>query len=334
MKKRNKINDTVTITVIVLLAVLFAACNEYESKIDQELLKRIPDGDFMVFSAKPKEILNSQFVNTAIELDVGMDEFLRSIARIEREFGINPKTDVERFTAFSDDFRGIEENYGILVQGDFKNLDFENLVWEMNAEDSLINIASYEVHRLTHRMRRGDRVHYMYYDDQEIITGADYDFMERLLNLKNGTGNSLSANTDFIRKLGRIRNKDSYWFIVPTNQLVKDVLDKVRERDPRFSGEVLQIEAFLGGFSVGDELKSNFQAYNSSEEQLELLYNLAYSARGLGALTLLEFPGIKDILNRIEINKSSDHIEISGTLTQDDLELLDDLHGRLPYRRR
>ncbi|MCP4726222.1 MAG: hypothetical protein GY863_14355 [bacterium] len=334
MKKKNRLHDAAAFAVMIILLFSFAACNEYESKEDLELLKRIPDGDFMVFSAKPIKILNSQFVNTAIEMDVGMDEFLRNIARFEREFGVNPRTDIDRFTAFSDDFKGIKENYGLLVQGDFKNFDFENMVWEMDAEESTVTIASYEVHMLTHRMRSRDRVQYFYYDDNEIIVGADVDFMEKILNLKKGTGADLSANTDFIRKLNSIKNKDDYWFVVPTNQLIEDVLDKVRARDPRFSGEILQIEAFLGGFSIGDELKSNFQAYNSNEEQLDLLYNLAYSARGLGALALIEYPEIKDILSRIDINKSSDHLDISCTLTQDDLEMLDELHGRLPFRRR
>ncbi len=334
MKVKNRMQDAAISAVMFFLLFSFAACNEYENTADMELLKRIPDGDFMVFSAKPKSIMNSQFVETVIDMDVGMEDFMHRITRFEREFGVNPRTDIDRFTAFSDDFRGIEENYGLFVQGDFREFDAESVIWEMHAEDTLITIAAFEVHKLTHRKRYEDRVQFMYYDDKEIIVAADYDFMEKILELKKGTGSDMSANADFIRKLDRLKNKNDYWFVIPTNQLIEDVLEKVRERDPRFSGEILRIEAFLGGFSIGNELKSNFQAYNSNEEQLDLLYNLAYSARGLGALALVEFPEIREILNRIEINKSTGYLEIMSTLTKNDLEMLDDLHGRMPFRRR
>ncbi|MFC1564232.1 hypothetical protein ACFL6G_04805 [candidate division KSB1 bacterium] len=333
MKNTNKQNGVITFTAFILILFSIAACNEnaYQS---EQILKRIPDGDFMVFSAKPKDILNSTFVKTAIEMDIGMDEFLRDIADFEEKMGVNPKEDVERFTVFSDDFKGIEENFGIIAQGNFRDFDLENMIWEMRAEDSLVTIASYEVHMLTDYRRRDEKTGYLYYDENEMIIGANRDFMAKILELKKGTGPNLSNNRDFTAKLNRLKNKNSYWFVVPTNQLIEDVLEKVKERNPQFSGDVLEIEAFLGGFTVGDELKSNFLAYNSREEQLQLLYDLANSAQGLGILTMVEFPELRDILRRVDINKSSDYLEIKGTLTLDDLEMLDDLHGRLPFRRR
>ncbi len=322
MQKNNK-------TLILILAVILTAgmfiqgCRNGIGSEQASILKRIPDSKMVVVSFTPKDILNSEFVTKMLDLEDIVDRYEDKNDEFLEKTGVDLRQDVDRVTLFAGDFVDRIENAGIILQGDFKSAKIDSLVNHDDTEFENIKIGNYDILKsLRHRTNRGDENVYLYHSNREVLITSTESGMETLLNLKDGIGRSLADNKEFLEKLKKLDNVTDQWLWVPTEQLIDDVFEKVRERNPRFAGTRFEIQDIIGGVTLNGDFKINYHAYNPVPEQLDLIHDLINGVRGMAMLATLDFPELRDIVKKVKYNIKDGYLDISAEITFEDIETI------------
>jgi len=315
--------------VTALLSLSLFGCDETGlAGGNASILTRVPEGNFFIATFKPREILHSEFVDSVdvVAYLLGSENEWKTL--VEEKTGINPE-DVDRITVMTSDLDEKDNGIGVIVQGDRLNFDYTSIREAFGGSDSLFQINGYDVRGL--KKQDGENA-FLFFDNREIIAAGNRELMEQLLTLKRGKGKSLSDDIAFITKYDNLKYKSSGWYHFPTRKIVDDVLGKVYKKKPDYQGEVLEIQAVLGGASFSRDLKVSMQAYNTNEEQLTLLYDFVNGMRALGVLSLMNYPKLQELVRAFQMNKENGYIECEMVISQDNLALIKDAAKKIKDR--
>lgn len=322
MKTRKRIYSTALIIFAVLISYAFTSIREAHQSTEQyDIFKRIPAGNFLLFSAAPKDFCGSEFVQLLLGLDSELEELKTKSGEIEGLIGVNPM-DIERVTVFCDDPRKIDDELGTIIQVDAKNFHYDLILSEFKGTHSSFWLSGYNVQMFREDKSRSSQEVYLYHDDKEIVITTNKDIMEKSLDLKRGKGPSLADDRDFVNRMNNLKYNKSLWVHLPTDKIIEDILGKVSTERPNILKNNFEFSNLLCGINLSSDLKFNVQIYNPNEEQLTLTYDLFNGLKALGMLSLAEVPELKEVLDKIELNKEEKYFEIDVKITKDDIELL------------
>lgn len=322
MKTRKRIYSTALIIFAVLISYAFTGIREaHQSTGQYDIFKRIPAGNFLLFSIVPKDFFDSEFAQLLLGMDSQREELITKSGEVEAMFGVNPM-DIERVTVFSGEPRRIDEELGAIIQVDAKNFHYDELLSEFKGTHSQLWLSGYNVEMFREEKNRTLEEFYLFHDDKEIVITTKKDIMEKTLDLKRGNGPSLADDKDFINRMNDLKYNESLWVHLPTDKIIEDVLGKVSTERPDILGDNFEFSSLLCGMNLSSDLKYNVHIYNPNEEQLTLTYDLFNGLKALGMLTLAEVPELKEILDKIELNIEEKYFEIDANITMDDIKLL------------
>jgi len=322
MKTSKRIYGPVLLLFVVLLLFAFAGMvNSNRYPIQYDILKRIPAGNFLLFSAAPKDFCGSEFVQLLLGLDSELEELKTKSGEVEDLIGVNPM-DIERITVFCGDPRKIDDELGTIIQVDAKNFHYDLILSEFKGTHSSFWLSGYNVQMFREDKSRSSQEVYLYHDDKEIVITTNKDIMEKSLDLKRGKGPSLADDSDFVNRMNNLKYNKSLWVHLPTDKIIEDILGKVNTKRPDILKNNFEFRNLLCGINLSSDLKFNVQIYNPNEEQLTLTYDLFNGLKALGMLSLAEVPELKEVLDKIELNKEEKYFEIDAKITMDDIKLL------------
>lgn len=341
MKPKNRVVLTAILSFTIAAVSIIAACDSANlSREELSMLQRIPSDSEFIFSMRIDEIIESEFFALFSKHIPGSEPFEKWTKKIEDEFGVDPKK-VRRFTALSGSIGNAENEMCSFIQGDFSGFKYDKILEESGGEESIVKIEGYDVHKITKigkNSREDDSGRnneaYFYYDKNELIVSPSRSVMEKMLKLKNGEGSDITANKEIIKKLGKLKYRNTAWYHVPADKVMEDVFNKVMDRNPEFNRPDLKFNSVVGGMNINSKIEVNMHAYNDNKEQLEVIEDLYNGLKGMAILSTMNFPKLKEIISNAELTRENGYLDFDAFISVEDIEALNEIEKAITNRKK
>jgi len=286
------------------------------------IFRRLPKDVRMVAAINLREILESKFISSKLAKASERVSFSWREREIRLKLGIDLFSDIERLAVFTRDSKGsFEDNWAAVVQGRLEGFFLDSILVNGDILDSLCRMEDFKVHCITIADDKENQKLFLFFDKEEILLTPSQMNMVCLLKLKKGGGESLSGNRELVKKILSLKYHNQIWFTIPTERIMKDVLEKVRREKPDFRKELLGITSIQGGLDLDSELGLALQAYCLGGEQAKLIFDTLNGLLAVGKLTTVAMPKARKYLDRIEVGKKDNLIEINFSIPLEDIEL-------------
>lgn len=316
-------------SLIFLLAVIgFTACGKKAeapkagSASAEDMLGLLPMNAKGVFLVNVNQAMSIEAADKAIRES---DDYQKYLEFIEKT-GIDPQKDIFYVAAaLTSDLDGKHEKGVAIVNMKYEKEKILSLVKEKLAEEEQEMVES-DYNGMTLYAVHGDEDEegaFAFLDDSNVVIGSENE-VKTVIDVSQKKADNIYKNEALTDLLAKTEKEGIVWgaILIPS-----DVVEKAASENPMMSSfEAVGAATLLFDYK-NQNIIAEIKLMSDDEENNKKIADALNGFKALGAMAAGEKPELGELLNKIEISSTADHVKLYCSLPE---ELLNKLKSAIP----
>lgn len=308
------------VAMIFMLGVVFlalTACGSKEtatagSASAVDMLKMLPVDAQGVFFIDFNKAMSIESAAKAIKEDDNYQKYQEFVEKT----GIDPEKDIYYIAVAVQEMAGQGEPTGAAVVNlKYNQESLLNLIQEESEKEiTPVDYNGVTVYSQVDKEEEG----FAFLDDSNIVIG-ELSGVKACIDVMQKTKDNIYKNETLAKLLDKTDKKTLFWGAM---SIPPEVMDKAASENPMF-GDLKAVNAVTLNFDYSSKnIKAEIRLESSNAESNKRVAEMLNGLKAFGSMAAAEKPEIGELVNKIDISSTAEHVKISANIPEDLIEKL------------
>jgi len=315
---------TVLSLALCLIAFSFIACGEKAttpkagSATPDDMLTLLPMSAKGVFFVNVKQAMSIEAADKAIR----ESKDYKKLEEFVEMTGVDPQKDIYyAAVALTGDLGKKEENGVAVINLKYEKEKIVNLMKEKIAEEEDVELVEAEYAGMTiYEVDEGDdeEMAFVFLDDSNIVVGKEDD-VKTVIDIYQKKADNIFKNQALSELLAKTNKDTLFWgaILIPSQ-----AVDEATADNPML-GNLKDLKAATMNFDYENmNILAEIKLMSANAEKNEQIAKMLDGLKAMGGMMAAQKPEIGELLNKIEITSTPEHVKVYASLPQELLEKL------------
>ena len=308
MKKYSVLGAILAFSLVVFpFCAKETAAPEAGSAKIEDMLNLVPKDALAVFAIDFQKAMETETIQKTITEEKAREGFEKVI----EEIGVDPKEDIFFVVAALTEGMGQQEQKGVAIL----NLKYDRamLISKVEEEGGTVDEQAYEGSTIFTVKDEGKDLFGSFLDESNIIVGTENE-VKAVIDIANKKGENYTKNNELSSLLKKANKKSIFWAAI---LIPPEAMKAAASQNPMLSA-LESVGAALLSFNYENKnIMAEIKILSSNEEQNKKVEEFLNGLKAMGSMAAAEDPKIGELLDKISISSSPEHVKISAEIPEE-----------------